>query len=618
MSESSGIVPMENVPMENVPPSETQGLTPGQGHKLRDGIPMSLGTPFRGARELPRSPLATPGQPTQLKLDFSENSDVSRDASAFERVAEELNDGKVGKRKAVEHEEMASPKRRLIDYPKPGNLLHPGRQIPRTPAPGILPALPSQLFYYEACDIDQQGPVAGQSDLLVMPAKHQTTQPDKHKKGKEKKLEPMKIVNKLVENLASNTIPTGRQLPRTPPTDVPSSEETPAPTLEQTAAPGGRQNNLPSQAACETHENPALQSQVEPANLATAEDMHKLDGANTSNAIAAEIMDDNQRGVNNQDVENTSQFAEQCLKVSLPNNEVEDQTTGQINTNAEANTNCSIPLTTGGVAEVKYMVKELGGYEQCTPDLVFLEHKRHLDLLSKLKEEHLLLTRQHKKLAENKEYIVASLEKVQQDADKMTEHVMSTVQQALKLQGSGGRSIEDLADAIALLPSLNIALLRRQQQLQAARGKQLSLEVERRTAELLAEKSHLELAIREKQEEYQKVVVEASVKLQQEEGEVKKLQAVLERHKQSVKATKLKTSELHRALQEDLRQSEGGAREAAVPPRDPEQQRAKARLRRLKQRKECAERREKMINDMLAKPLSLTYRHHQSRLTLPV
>ncbi|XP_061417582.1 GRB10-interacting GYF protein 2-like isoform X3 [Lethenteron reissneri] len=160
---------------------------------------------------------------------------------------------------------------------------------------------------------------------------------------------------------------------------------------------------------------------------------------------------------------------------------------------------------------------------------------------------------------------------------------MSTVKQAL---GSGGHSIEDPADALALLPSLDIALLRRQQQLQAARGKQLSLEVERRTAELLAEKSHLELAIREKQEEYQKVVIEASMKHQQEEGEVKKLQAILERHKQSVKATKLKTSELHRALQEDLSQSEVGVREAAVPERHPErhpeQQRAKARLRRLK------------------------------------
>lgn len=597
--------------MENVPPSETQGLTPGQGHKLRDGIPMSLGTPFRGARELPRSPLATPGQPTQLKLNFSENSDVSRDVNAFECVAEELNDGKVGKRKAVEHEEMVSSKRRLIDYPMPGNLLHPGRQIPRTPAPGILPALPSQLFDYEEYDTDQQG----QSDLLVMPAKPQTTRPDKHKNVKEKKLEPMKIVNKVVENLVSNTIPTGRQLPRTPPTDVPSSAEMPALPLEQTATPGGRQNNLPSQAACETHENPALQSQVEPGNLATAEEMHKLDSANTSNAIAAEIMDDNQRGVNNQDVENTLQFAEQCLNVSLPNHEVEDQTTGQINTNAKTNINCSIPLTTGGVAEVEYMLKELGGYKQCTPDLVFLEHKRHLDLLSKLTEEHLLLTRQHKKLAENKEYIVASLEKVQQDTDKMTEHVMNTVKQAL---GSGGHSIEDPADALALLPSLDIALLRRQQQLQAARGKQLSLEVERRTAELLAEKSHLELAIREKQEEYQKVVIEASVKLQQEEGEVKKLQAILERHKQSVKATKLKTSELHRALQEDLSQSEVGVREAAVPQRHPEQQRAKSRLRRLKQRKECAERRQKMMNDMLAKPLSLTYNHHQPRLTLPV
>ncbi|CAN0342597.1 unnamed protein product [Lampetra fluviatilis] len=393
MSESSG-----SVPMENVPPSETQGLTPGQGHKLRD-----------------------------QKLDFSENSDVSRDVNAFECVAEELNDGKVGKRKAVEHEEMVSSKRRLINYPMPGNLLHPGRQIPRTPAPGILPALPSQLFGYEEYDIDQQGPVAGQSDLLIMPAKPQTTRPDKHKNGKEKKLEPMKIVNKVVENLVSNTIPTGRQLPRTPPTDVPSSEEMPALPLEQTAAPGGRQNNLPSLAACETHENPPLQSQVEPGNLATAEEMHKLDG---------------------------------------------------------------------GVAEVEYMLKELGGYKQCTPDLVFLEHKRHLDLLSKLKEEHLLLARQHKKLAENKEYVVASLEKVQQDTDKMTEHVMSTVKQAL---GSGGHSIEDPADALALLPSLDIALLRRQQQLQAARGKQLSLEVERRTAELLAEKSHLELAIRYRQ-----------------------------------------------------------------------------------------------------------------------
>ncbi|XP_078713978.1 uncharacterized protein LOC144933207 isoform X2 [Lampetra fluviatilis] len=609
MSESSG-----SVPMENVPPSETQGLTPGQGHKLRDGIPMSLGTPFRGTRELPRSPLATPGQPTQQKLDFSENSDVSRDVNAFECVAEELNDGKVGKRKAVEHEEMVSSKRRLINYPMPGNLLHPGRQIPRTPAPGILPALPSQLFGYEEYDIDQQGPVAGQSDLLIMPAKPQTTRPDKHKNGKEKKLEPMKIVNKVVENLVSNTIPTGRQLPRTPPTDVPSSEEMPALPLEQTAAPGERQNNLPSLAACETHENPPLQSQVEPGNLATAEEMHKLDGANTSNAIAGEIMDDNQRGVNNQDVENTLQFAEQCLNVSLPNHEVEDQTTGQINTNAETNINCSIPLKRG-VAEVEYMLKELGGYKQCTPDLVFLEHKRHLDLLSKLKEEHLLLARQHKKLAENKEYVVASLEKVQQDTDKMTEHVMSTVKQAL---GSGGHSIEDPADALALLPSLDIALLRRQQQLQAARGKQLSLEVERRTAELLAEKSHLELAIREKQEEYQKVVIEASMKLQQEEGEVKKLQAILERHKQSVKATKLKTSELHRALQEDLSQSEVGVHEAAVPERHPEQQRAKARLRRLKQRKECAERRQKMINDMLAKPLSLTYNHHQPRLTLPI
>ncbi|KAG8590727.1 hypothetical protein GDO81_006868 [Engystomops pustulosus] len=37
-------------------------------------------------------------------------------------------------------------KLRAAEYPSPGNILHTGKQLPRSPAPGVLPLLPSQQF----------------------------------------------------------------------------------------------------------------------------------------------------------------------------------------------------------------------------------------------------------------------------------------------------------------------------------------------------------------------------------------------------------------------------------------------------------------------------------------
>ncbi|XP_064412822.1 plectin-like [Latimeria chalumnae] len=69
-------------------------------------------------------------------------------------------------------------------YPTPTNILHPGRQIPRTPGPGVLPLLPSQIF-------QNRDPENGCfSDMLERDRRDART--------------------------ADNVIPTGRQLPRTP------------------------------------------------------------------------------------------------------------------------------------------------------------------------------------------------------------------------------------------------------------------------------------------------------------------------------------------------------------------------------------------------------------------
>ncbi|XP_073526900.1 uncharacterized protein [Phyllobates terribilis] len=66
-------------------------------------------------------------------------------------------------------------------YPSPGNILHMGRQLPRTPAPGVLPLLPSQRFE----------PRAAENEKSFI--SHLAKTPD-------------------------NMVPCGRQLPRTPTT----------------------------------------------------------------------------------------------------------------------------------------------------------------------------------------------------------------------------------------------------------------------------------------------------------------------------------------------------------------------------------------------------------------
>ncbi|XP_068126785.1 cingulin-like [Hyperolius riggenbachi] len=46
------------------------------------------------------------------------------------------------------------PNLKVPAYPSPGNILHTGRQLPRTPGPGVLPLLPSQKFDPQVPDED--------------------------------------------------------------------------------------------------------------------------------------------------------------------------------------------------------------------------------------------------------------------------------------------------------------------------------------------------------------------------------------------------------------------------------------------------------------------------------
>ncbi|XP_018101495.1 uncharacterized protein LOC108707911 isoform X2 [Xenopus laevis] len=307
----------------------------------------------------------------------------SKTALSDQKVADLLKEFTELNRKEQENgldnvRQKNNPKEKCSVYPSPGNILHTGRQLPRTPGPGILPLLPSQIF--EAKD-----PVGEVFEDLYQ------------------------SINKNGIKGADNTVPCGRQLQRTPVLSGKLALIQQTSILSEEQLQGGIQTGtLPGDSNTEGQLKDLLNikgSEKDPIN--------KANSCLLETQCPEPILSDT---ATNEKIANCN------AKMNASNVERGDG-------RAEVNRRISeLPVQGLNKIRVSGVLKKMPGYECRSEDLEFLEQLANLEKIKVLKGELSGLRKGLTTANRNMELEMAKKEKIEEDIHKMKKSFENTVQ----------------------------------------------------------------------------------------------------------------------------------------------------------------------------------------------
>ncbi|KAM3936027.1 uncharacterized protein RB166_003115 [Leptodactylus fuscus] len=245
-------------------------------------------------------------------------------------------------------------------YPSPGNVLHTGRQLPRTPGPGILPLLPSQKFEPR---MDEE--------------------------------EDEESFGLYTVKTADNMVPCGRQLERTP-TKVNVLREIQVNVREgedskgtNKSEHGGKDSKICDVAKEGTARSKYNDENCEPSRTSiTMVDLENLSSGGGMVTAQKELI---------------SEDVEACSRPMIHNNRRISE----------------MPVQGLNQMRISGVLKKMAGYECRNEDLEFLKHMENQEKAKVLKKELFSLRKDLTATNQEKELVLAKKEKIEEDIEKM-------------------------------------------------------------------------------------------------------------------------------------------------------------------------------------------------------
>ncbi|KAM4702251.1 uncharacterized protein O3C94_003204 [Discoglossus pictus] len=363
-------------------------------------------------------------------------------------------------------------------YPTPGNILHTGRQLLRTPGPGIPPPLPSQIF----------DPILTKEDSFE---------------------ELFRSLSQNCVKKTENIVPCGRQIPRTP---IAQSQE------EQT------EHKEP-----ETHVQDSCKTGVNAGEISDGSFLFKK---------PSEILDNKdvkspKKSTENQCPEHRPSETireEAAVRSEQVADEVQGKNPGKV---SECRNNVNrriseIPVQGLNRMRISSVLRKLPGYECHDEDLEYLKHMQGQEKAKVLKAELLRLRKELTAANQNKELILAKTEKVDLDIQNLKEHYDRTVQLGrmflCRIQDPGSVNNLSPEDVLKLLNPVSIQQVcnKESSRLHAAQR-----ELRRKQKEVNT--SHALDKVRQKQEICKQHVMEAESRVQQLQENIVELRSQVEK-----------------------------------------------------------------------------------------
>ncbi|XP_053562029.1 uncharacterized protein LOC128653018 [Bombina bombina] len=292
---------------------------------------------------------------------------------------------------------LQQPKRSA--YPSPGNILHTGKQLPRTPGPGILPLLPSQAF----------DPFQG--DLFE---------------------ELFKSIAQSCVSGVDNIIPCGKQLSRTP--ILKSSQE----TIAECNYPNKKQfldkNSIENVAHISNASIPVEKSEKQLNGEVT--DRETI----TKSCIEKQYLEPR--------LSETARDQKNVVSEYVMNtNEIDSGAKAPGCRNTFTRRISELPVQGLNKIRISGVLKKMPGYECHSEDLEFLKHMEYLEKARGLKAELLCLRKGLTAANQEKELLVAKKIKVELDIQKMKESFEKVVElgRSFLCRTQDTDSVKDLA-----------------------------------------------------------------------------------------------------------------------------------------------------------------------------
>ncbi|XP_075450183.1 uncharacterized protein LOC142491456 [Ascaphus truei] len=265
-------------------------------------------------------------------------------------------------------------------YPSPTNILHPGRQLLRSPGPGILPPLPSQIFEPRAVRLGSFG-------------------------------ELYKLITNNAVKITDNMVPSGKQLQRTPILTSHQESMTKSDVLK---------------------ENQPLAKEKLSKTPAISKDSMACDKPATKPKAKVAHVEEREE----------ISFEQQCAEPSLrkakseqenvdPEEEIHPDEIHKEAKDCENKSNrriSELPVHGLNRMRVSGLLKKMPGYQCRNEDLEFLKHLQNQEKAKALKDELLHLKKELAKANQEKEWTLAKNEKIEHDIHKMKMSYERTVQ----------------------------------------------------------------------------------------------------------------------------------------------------------------------------------------------
>ncbi|XP_069617117.1 uncharacterized protein [Ranitomeya imitator] len=298
---------------------------------------------------------------------------------------------------------------KVTKYPSPGNILHTGRQLPRSPGPGVLPLLPSQKF-------------------------------------EPREEENEKSFTSYVAKTPNNMVPCGRQLPRSlTKGNVLREIQINVREDETIKRKKKSERDGSSSMICDTREGETTRSKINAGNVSRASNKMQ-NNANLSCRDDEATMQMDSIGEN----------IEVWSRPTAPNNRRISE----------------MPVQGLNQMRISGIIRKMAGYECRNEDLEFLKHMQHLEKAKMLKKELLRLRKDFATANQEKELVFAKKEKIESDIKNMKVSYGRTVQLGRALLGrtqdpTGVRSLTP-EDVLKQLSSETIQHVHQQTRLQLA------------------------------------------------------------------------------------------------------------------------------------------------------
>ncbi|XP_040194635.1 uncharacterized protein LOC120927788 isoform X4 [Rana temporaria] len=471
-------------------------------------------------------------------------------------------------------------KLRASAYPSPGNVLHTGRQLPRSPAPGVLPLLPSQKY-------KPREPEYESSDQFSF---------------------------KDMDNI----VPSGRQLPRSPLLAEP----------EQCHVLGGIHPNIQNvtsmQELSQTVNSPGIRSNEEDLNMPdTLEDLEKRNPLSkisahkeTTEEVKVSSQTHNIRRISELPVQGLNQMRISGILEKMPGYEcrgedlefltymkakVLKETTEEVKVSSQQThiirRISELPVQGLNQMRISGVLEKMPGYECRSEDLEFLTYMKAQEKAKVLKAELLCLQKDLAATTQDKELVNGRKDKIEEDIRRMKLVFKKTLKlgRAFLSRTGDAASVQGLTpeDVFKQLKHLTIQSVHQQEKAQLLAAKK---EVTRRREETASETGQdTKSLLISKIESYEKRVNTAEESLQRLNDEIITL-------KTQSKKTEEKKSELAQSVQK-MREQISQCLEQSAPPTqtdlsEEDRERMNRRLQRILHRKKLYLERERILQKL--------------------